>query len=269
MTSYVETPFGPAVEEIPLPGTPLVLALAQVRFPQIISIETNEAFIASFQELIREEYPILNQVEESAVLIGAEGPVQRERHRVWRFSQPKDGWQVALTKDFIALTSHEYTSRGDFLSRLRRLLVALDDTIGPKVCTRLGIRYVDRLTDDGKLASIDRLVNEPIRGAARVGLGEPSVEELHALSDHLYRLHDESALHARWGFVPPGATFDPGIEPADSASWVLDLDAYSTEPVEWSPETLVERSRIFCERIYRYFRWAVTDDFLIEHGGKL
>jgi len=269
MTTTVDTPFGPPVEEVPLPGTPLVLVLAQVRFPQIISIETNEAFIASFQEEIRVEYPILEQVEESAILIGAEGPVQRERHRVWRFSQQKDGWQVALSKDFIALTSHEYTDRADFLSRLERLLHALDVTIGPKLCTRLGIRFVDRLTDDSKLKSIDQLVKEQIRGAARGTLGDPSVEELHALSDHLYRLGDESALHARWGFVPAGATFDPGVEPSERASWVLDLDAYSTEPTDWSPEALAERSRLFGERIYRYFRWAVTDAFLTAHGGKL
>lgn len=269
MKNPVETPFGPAVEEIPLQRTPLVLVLAQVRFPQIISIETNEAFIASFQERIREEYPILKQVEESAILIGAEGPVQRERQRVWRFSRPNDSWELALTKDFIALTNHKYTSREDFLSRLGHVLVVLDDTIKPNVCTRLGIRYVDRITDNDNLAAIDKFVKQPILGAARVALGEPSVEELHALSDHLYRLDDDSALHARWGFVPSGATFDPGIEPADSASWVLDLDAYSTDPVEWSPEFLVERSRLFCEQIYRYFRWAVTDTFLTEYGGEL
>lgn len=265
----VETPFGPPVEEIPLPGTPLVLALAQVRFPPIVSIETSEAFIASFQEQIRGEYPILKPDDEVAVLIGPEGPVERERHRVWRFSQHKGNWQVALTKDFIALSTDKYTSRADFLGRLETLLAALQGTIAPRVCTRLGIRYLDRITDHERLSKISALVKDPIRGAARLSLGEPDVIETHGLSDHLYRLPDESALHARWGFLPRGATFDTAIDPADDESWVLDLDAYSTEPSDWSTDGLVERSRIFSERIYRYFRWAVTDEFLTEHGGQL
>ena len=269
MITAVDTPFGPPVEEIPLPGTPLVLALAQVRFPPIVSIETNESFIGTFQERIRNEYPVLTPDDEMAVLIGPEGPVERERHRVWRFSQHKGDWQVALTKDFIALSTNRYTSRADFLERLETLLAAVEETISPRVCTRLGVRYLDRIINSAHLARISELVNDPIQGAARSSLGGSDVAETHALSDHLYQLPDESALHARWGFLPGGATFDTAIEPAESESWVLDLDAYTTEPTDWSAAVLVDRSRLFSERIYRYFRWAVTNEFLTEHGGQL
>jgi hypothetical protein len=42
--------------EVPLINAPLVRVIAQVRFPPILSIE-QQAFVGSFQEAIRAEYP--------------------------------------------------------------------------------------------------------------------------------------------------------------------------------------------------------------------
>ena len=36
-----------------------------------------------------------------------------------------------------------YTSRSDFLVRLREILAALDEHVEPKLIDRLGIRYID------------------------------------------------------------------------------------------------------------------------------
>ena len=92
-----------------------------------------------------------------------------------------------------------------------------------------------------------------------------SAQALHALSESMFAL-DGARLLARWGRLPPDATVDPAaIEP----SWILDLDMFSAEPVPFSTERVLEDAQRFAERIYTFFRWAVTDDFLRRYGGKV
>ena len=103
-------------------------------------------------------------------------------------------------------------------------------------------------------------------GAARLDDGE--VDEVHFFSDATYRLPDGTDLHARWGLLPEQATFDPAIPTVPHRSWVLDLDAYTREQERFDPQNLTRRAERLCERIYRYFRWAVDDAFLAAHGGQ-
>ena len=79
----------------------------------------------------------------------------------------------------------------------------------------------------------------------------------------------EARLLARWGCLPPGATFDPAtVEPENEKSWILDLDMFSAAPMPFIVEQVVAEAQRYAERIYTVFRWAVTDDFLVRYGGK-
>ena len=55
--------------EIPLRTAPLVRVIAQVRFPVIASIDTR-GFIASFQEALREAYPVLRPEMTQGFVVG-------------------------------------------------------------------------------------------------------------------------------------------------------------------------------------------------------
>ena len=92
-----------------------------------------------------------------------------------------------------------------------------------------------------------------------------------ALSESLFVVPNTRAqLLARWGQVPPQSTVDPNaIEPVDSPSWILDLDMFSVESQPFDPEALVAEVRMYAERIYTVFRWAVTEEFLRQYGGEL
>jgi uncharacterized protein (TIGR04255 family) len=69
--------------------------------------------------------------------------------------------------------------------------------------------------------------------------------------------------------LPAGATVDPAaIEPTNEPSWILDLDMFSSEPVPFDVDRVVDNARGFAERIYTFFRSAVTDNFLRPYGGK-
>ena len=268
MGMVIETPFGPPAPEVPLPGSPLVFVIAQVRFERVASIGS-ENFIAGFQEEIRSAYPLMRREQQAAVLVGSDGQITTaESGHLWRFDERPEGWQVTLAPDFVALSTNRYTRRHDFLDRLKEVLVAAQRELGVRYCERLGIRYVDRVTDPGLLARLQELVRPEVLGTVAADPGVEGVQLIHGFADTTYQLPDGVEMHGRWGLLPAKATFDPAIAPADSRSWVLDVDAYTRESVAFDPTALEARAASACERIYRFFRWAVQDEFLVAHGGQ-
>jgi uncharacterized protein (TIGR04255 family) len=266
-TEMLDAPFGPSVAEIPLPRAPLVFVVAQARFERIASISSEE-FIAEFQEAIRPVYPLMRREQQAGVLIGPDGRVETsDAGVVWRFGDQPESWQVSLAPDSVAVSTTSYTSRSDFISRLGSILSAAHASLSLRYCERLGVRYVDRVTDEALLERLGVLIRQEVVGSSVMPLGEEGINQVHAFSDSRFRLADGSEFHARWGILPPHATLDPAIEASDKRSWILDLDAYTGEQERFDPAALTHKAEQLCERIYRYFRWAVEDEFLAVHGG--
>lgn len=264
----IADPFGASVPEIPLLNAPLVFVVAQARFELVASIGNGE-FIAGFQEAIRSAYPRMRRERQASVLIGPDGRVVTGDAGVaWRFDEHPERWQVALAADSLAISTSSYTSRRDFVGRLGTVLAAAQQHLNLRFCERLGVRYVDRVTDDDLLSRLNDLVRPEVMGVATVPPGEQGVERVHAFADSTYRLPEGGSLHARWGLLPPEATLDPAVLPVDAPSWILDLDAYSTSSEPFDAPALRQCAEALCQRIYRFFRWTVTDEFLIAHGGR-
>lgn len=265
-TMDLDFPFGPSISEIALTRAPLVLVVVQARFERVASI-ANEEFIAGFQEAIRDTYPVMRRERQATVVLGPDGQVKPSKGgTVWHFDERPEGWQVSLAPDFVALSTRSYTSRTDLLGRLGVILDAAAAQLRIRFCDRLGVRYVDRITEPTLLDRIQELVRAEMLGAACADLGEDTARRVHHFVDAVYRLPTGVEVHSRWGLLPEKATFDPGIEAADDPSWVLDIDAYATDrPFE--PTALSATVEDLCQRIYRFFRWAVTTEFLRVHGG--
>lgn len=263
----VATPFGEPVEEVPLTDPPLIAAIAQVQFPPVASL-AREDFIGPFQERIRSQYPFLEREEQTVgIELTPEGiRAQTGSTPVWRFRdrQHEPVWTISLASSFIALDTVFYPSHAEFLHRLRDVLEALQDTVEPSACTRIGLRYVDRLAMGPDLGE---LVRPEMLGVVGIDYGA-DVGFIHALSDTLFR-HGDAVLHGRWGMIPPNAVLDalygPGIE---GPSWVLDLDMYA-EDVEgvFDVDGLVNLAEDFAQSIYRFFLWAVRPELLRRCGG--
>jgi uncharacterized protein (TIGR04255 family) len=261
----IKNPFtDPPPPEVPLTNAPLVRVIGQLRFPLVAAIEQRD-FIAPFQEAIRSRYPILRQEQTQQLLFGANiaAPV-RSTNTAWRFNSEDGHWRVSLTSDFLALETTKYTSRNDFLERFKTIIEALASRIDPKLVDRFGVRYIDRISGDA-LADIARLVRPEVRGL----IGTPAAASItHAISETVFADNDTQAL-VRWGLLPPNVTVDPAaIEPSGAPSWILDLDMFSTAPVPFSIDRVMTDARRYTERMYTFFRWAVTDEFLRHFGGK-
>lgn len=250
--------------EVPLKDAPLVRVIAQFRFPEILSVEQRE-FVAPFQQAIRKTYSVLRQEQIQGLILGPGGVAAQPKPQVaWRFSDTDEHWRVSLTTEFLALETTNYVSRSDFFGRLKSLAEALDEHIEPGRLDRLGVRYIDRITGHA-VDDLANLVRPEVRGITGTIAATHAV---HALSESMFEL-PEARLLARWGFLPPGGTFDPAtIEPANEKSWILDLDMFSAAPMPFVVEQVVAEAQRYAERIYTVFRWAVTDEFLVRYGGK-
>ena len=253
----------PLPAEVPLRDAPLVRVIAQLRFPEILSIEQRD-FVAPFQEAIRASYPVLRQEQTQGILLGPAGVAPVKSQIAWRFSNADGQWRVSLTPEFLALETTKYSSRSDFFGRLKAVAKALDEYIEPGQLDRLGVRYIDRITGDA-VDDIAKLVRPEVRGiTGTVAAAHAAL----ALSESRFDLPDARVI-ARWGCLPPDATVDPAaIEPAKEKSWILDLDMFSAAPMPFGVDHVVAEAQRYAERIYTIFRWAVTDDFLLRFGGK-
>lgn len=252
--------------EVPLPDAPLVRVIAQVRFPQVLSIEKRD-FVAPFQEVIRTQYPVLRAEQTQGLLLGPQGTSPMPPQIIWRFADLEGNWRVSLASDFVAIETTAYESRQDFFERFEAVVQALAEHVSPRVVDRIGVRYIDRITGDA-VKDISKLVRPEILGI----IATPAVQHArHTLSESLFTVPEPTAqLLARWGLLPEGGTVDPAaIEPLAEPSWILDLDMFQPEPRTFDPIEVVADAQSYAERIYTFFRWAVSDDFLRLYGGKV
>ncbi len=266
MTFSSENPFdGTVPPSVLLPDTPLTGVLVQIKFPEVLSISKTE-FIAGFQEEIRADYPLSQQDRDIHLLLAPEGANQTTSPN-WRFFDATRQWRMSLTTGFFALETRAYKSRQDFTQRIASAARALSETINPGLMTRIGVRYVDRV-HGALLNDLEQYVRPEVLGIyhhahnKRIGrtLSEVGAETIVGL------------MTSRWGFMPAGQTHEPDLMPPIAApSWFLDIDVYQefVQPQTFDPGDIETRVMDLATRVYGFFRWVVSDNFLRACGGKI
>lgn len=251
--------------EIALPRAPLEHVLAQVVFPQILAVDDRDA-VRPFQQALSEEYPDVNIEQHSGFILSPSGAAPAQQPSIWRFADIDDVWRVSLAPDFLALETKRYSSRDDFLARFSTVLEALARHIKPKMYTRIGVRYIDRVTGPDA-AEIEQFIRSEMLGIARSPLSQ---HVAHFISEGVFDVPEpKGRLLVRWGSLPRNATVDPAtIRPAEEQSWILDIDMMRQSREKFEPSEIVASARSMSERVYAFFRWAVTDQFLNHFGGK-
>ena len=250
--------------EVPLTRAPLIRVLTQVRFPVVASVEKQE-FIGPFQEAIRKEYGVLRREQSVGFSLGAAGATPAGQSTIWRFSNESASWRASLASDFVALETTKYESQAELMDRLRRLLSATQEHIRPPSVDRIGVRYIDQVRG-ADVKDLGRLVRPEVAGVLNAAWASGAVQ---AVSENLFAVPSSSSrILARWGLIPPQATIDPAVmTPLEEASWILDLDMFEAESRPFETERLADVAESFAARLYTFFRWAVTEEFLRRYGG--
>ena len=262
MTQPFDPMTAPEPVEVPLAQAPLIRVVAQVRFPKSLAVEQHET-AALFQKTVQDAYPVLREEQLQGFVVDKAGAQPAASQKIWRFSDVDAGWTLSLAPDFLALETTKYTNRAAFIARLRSAVEALGTHVDPKLVDRVGLRYIDRI-EGSAIEDITRMVRAELRGV----VGTPAGAHVtHALTEALFTADGEQ-LRARWALLPPNATHDPSaVKPISETSWVLDLDMFRAGPVPFSTDRLIADAERFAARVYTFFRWAVTDEFLRHYGG--
>ncbi|MBQ6996960.1 MAG: TIGR04255 family protein [Oscillospiraceae bacterium] len=237
---------------------PLDKVICQLRFPEILSIETT--LPAAFQEAIRSEFPKYGCTKDKPAprMVGTPGNMRMEQppeRNNYLFSSIDGVWQVNLTSNFISLTCNRYTRWEDFARKLDKPLAAFIQIYKPANFSRIGLRYINLISRQ----ALD-LAGVPYRellGSCWIGpFAEEDVPETtvsrHTIdSDVALRGGCRVKIHAGPVMVTRGGKTEP--EP----KFAFDQDLYMTGniPLTHSAGALATLH----SQAYSIFRGAITD----------
>lgn len=127
-------------------NNPLAEVICQLRFPEILTIETN--LPAQFQEEIRDEYPQYSARKEAAApkLSGTPGNLSLQKQEPttnYQFVSEDGIWRVNLTSKFISLACTKYVRWEEFAKKLDKPLAAFIKIYRPAYFERIGLRYIN------------------------------------------------------------------------------------------------------------------------------
>ena len=250
--------------EIPLARPPLKLALAQIRFPSVLPIDqSNSPMVAEFQESVRSEYPDYGTETGIALALGPGGVMQQtapSRH----IFKSSDGWEIALTQDFVALSTTSYKAKEEFAQKVHNMADAVKASVRPHRANRLGVRFIDRVEGDA-LQKIEEYVSPEFLGTYSMLGGKIQSMITEA---HLTPLEGKGML-VRWGFLSPGHVLDVGISAHDGPSWMLDSDIYAGDFAGFDPHEIAEKTKELTGRIYAFFRGVFNKKYIRDCGGEV
>lgn len=268
-TVTLPSPFGdePLVEML-LSRAPLVRTLAQIRFPSLSVLAGRDAALRIAEEL-SDDYPIFHEGQEVAVQITPDGVTQMPGGgRLWQLKTADESWQVSFGQSFLSLHTSSYIDRDDFCRRLQVAWGKFSIGVKPPSIQRIGFRYINRVEDAAFLRNLGRMVRPEVVGCSAVPLNGGQL--VSSFSENLYEVNANRALQARWGILPPNAVLDPTLPAVDRSSWILDLDSFHNyTPSDGTNVDVVEVVADLGRAGYRFFRWAVTAEFLQQFGGEI
>jgi uncharacterized protein (TIGR04255 family) len=252
----------PPYESERLMNPPLALVVAQIRFPPVLSIQTDDKALARFQDLLRDRYPYLSIGQQIGINIGVQGVEQQQTTtRIYQFADVGREWVVSLTVDSVALEARRYTDYDDFSERIMKLVAAIKEVFKIEVRLRLGLRYINeiRYPDASAIADWIPLIRNELLGlAANSDITSLITSSLQELSLHL----PNGSLTIRHGYMPGGTTVAPlpGDTPKDEGPfYLLDFDTFDEHGRDLNDTVLDELLSSYNHTMFQLFRWLVQD----------
>ncbi len=247
-----------------LKNSPLELVVAQVQFPAILSIQTDDARLARFQDEIRDKYPYLFLGQQFGFNVGPQGVEQQQvAAKVYQFADANREWSVTLTANSIALEARNYTDYDDFSERVLRIVDAARKVYRIEFRQRLGLRYVNEMRHPSVRTAEDwtSLVNPQLLGP----LADKGLSSLVNFSYQETGLQLKNGkLTLRHGHFAQGTTVapPPGEMPKERADpfYLLDFDAFDEEGRDINGHTLEELLRGYNHTMFQLLRWGVQED---------
>jgi uncharacterized protein (TIGR04255 family) len=241
----------------------LALAVAQIRFTPVLSIQTDRAALARFQDLLRDRYPFVFVGQQIGLDVGLQGIEQQQASaRIYQFADADREWAVSLSVDSVALEARRYTDFGDFSHRIMELIAAIKDVYRITERQRLGLRYINEIHYPGASSPSDwtSLLRHELLGLVANSEIAPSIAS--SLQELRLTLPG-GGLTIRHGHLPQGTTVVPlpGETLQDAGPfYLLDFDAFDEQGRDLDDRTLNELLLSYNHTMFQLLHWLVHDD---------
>jgi len=246
----------PEYEWVQFRKAPLRLVIGQVRFTIMPRFE-QKAFIASFQEAIRSEYPRVSRESAVTYQLSPTGISPNPGEILWRFSSRDNKWAVMVGEAAITLESRGYLSMHDFLERLRLLLKVGKETLEITDRLRVGLRYINeiRYPNAESLTEWRKLLNPEFICFDAFNLLDGDV---HRTLQEIQVERSDGTLAIRHGLLS-GVTVVPQELPTSGPLYLIDLDYYDTTELDLDIPATIKQMQGYNDIMYRFFRWTLSD----------
>ncbi|MBM2615040.1 TIGR04255 family protein [Actinoplanes sp. LDG1-06] len=255
------------VRQYKLLRPPLAQALAQVRFPIMARLHTLEG-IAGLQEVLAPDFPYMDRVTEMAIAVGPTLGLeaQPEQAVVWHFTNDH-GHLLIVGSNVVTLSvADQYAGIGNFSAMFERVLTAIKQTLNPRRCDRVAVRFLD-VVDDAEGGWKDwfnqDLVgwssSETVRGDTQLVASVSQIQLASPPVDQLATCHGDVQAVVRHGVANSNSVI-PGLPPVtlQTRSFFLDMDLFVAVSQPFDSTPLVGQFRAMHSQIDRFFRWTLT-----------
>jgi uncharacterized protein (TIGR04255 family) len=230
------------------------MAVAQVRYSPLHAVG-NRDLVAEFESRLDSRYvPESAQTAQAFTVQIGPGPLPASAvasaaaDTVWPFRDDERGYAVSLGHASLAVEAGpQYHDFPQFLEEFRTAVTACADIFQPKREVRLGLRYVNEITDERLRLDVRSIINSklvlPLGTAVEGGLlrsfGELRVKE------------SLGTFVIRHGLV-------------DDATYLLDFDYFSETERAFDPQQLLASVEGFHNLIEPFFVWTLKRSYLAE-----
>jgi|SRR4051794_24387962 uncharacterized protein (TIGR04255 family) len=252
----------PAPDHRILSAAPLLVTVAQVRFDAQAALAAPEAAKALIDGLAPVGLTAMTQVHQQQVVVlpaaSAEqlGQQPLQQPVGWQFASKDGATTLSVLTDQVTLETRNYDGWGVFAEIWRNCLATVFEVSRPRIVTRIGLRYVNRITpanvmEPEQLRAAD-LVDPSFLGPA---IGSP-LSEFVTASEGRVTLDFGDGVD---GLVHHGVSTQPG-----PMSFVLDIDCFRAAAAAYDSEAFAASWDSLNEHALQVFQTVVRPELRAE-----
>ena len=238
-----------------LAAPPLLVTIAQVRFDVRDAVAEVGVGSALVERAAALGLPGMTQIHNQQVLIvpaaSAEQAQPPRQPAGWQFAAKDASSVLTVLTDQMTLETKTYRGWGAFAQSWAACLSVLADVAEPSLTTRLGLRYVNRITPAG----VTKAAELKDAGLVEPSFLGPAVDS--NLSEYVTAAEGRVALSFPDGtdaLVQHGVVTENG-----SQAFILDIDCFRTNGASFQSERVLTESAELNERALQIFQTVVQE----------
>ena len=229
----------------------LTKVIARVDYQPILILDEERP--SKFQELVRDEYPRLEELRGVGIGIAKEGAGSISLQKspvVWKLKDKGQINEVDLSSNYFALVTMRYKRFSEFFNRLTHVYNQFVENYKPSIITRIGLRYINEIRLKGNPFEWETLLNDSLYSTLDAFPGKQS-----SIARSMHQLHfkeDDYKILFQFGIF--NSEFPNTIAQRE---FILDYDCISEE--EHEPHDVLGKFGGFNEQISTLFEESIGE----------